>query len=506
MADVIEVPDGYSFIMPISAGGFVSVVELMENSTQIHYAGKIIPYVTPKDQERVDREVNRLRKFAHPGIVGLKELASTENMKVIVMELGEQSLADIVKDHRLRGVLVAREVVYRVMVDVSSALNLMHNDSSGATAHGDVNMGNILLFGGGHFKLCDLGAAETEDLNTTFSVISHLYVSPERMESETGRVTCSSDVWALGIVLHWLLFGEPPFKSQNAARLFREIGSFQVSMIGESCGGEERALLMRMLDPNPETRVTSSQLCSFGVFRCILNTPSALWRLKDADDKEHLDKEEMWKKELNSLKEKLAKSESERQAAEANLKRQEQEPLNIPAMRVESRPGAADGGNEDERGETDGRRKFRRGIYRRSRIGAAAIELFNQKTLDSKRSEQLHRSRDHLVQQKGGAGWNVYPTYRFARQNGQNSSFGSACLEGREGQRVVLEADGREGKRTLKLSQDGETQPVFFTNIPVPFRFAVYIHQMNDAVEIESIEVVGEPQMVGGTKAVPMDE
>ncbi|KAK2952667.1 hypothetical protein BLNAU_12316 [Blattamonas nauphoetae] len=77
---------------------------------------------------------------------------------------------------------------------------------------------------------------------------------------------------------------------------------------------------------------------------------------------------------------------------------------------------------------------------------------------------------------------------------------------GREGQRVVLEADGREGKRTLKLSQDGETQPVIFTNIPVPFRFAVYIVQKNDAFEIESAEVVSSPQMVGGTIAVVMDE
>ncbi|KAK2956486.1 hypothetical protein BLNAU_8540 [Blattamonas nauphoetae] len=75
-----------------------------------------------------------------------------------------------------------------------------------------------------------------------------------------------------------------------------------------------------------------------------------------------------------------------------------------------------------------------------------------------------------------------------------------------DGQLVVLEADGREGKRTLKLSQDGETQPVFFTNIPVPFRFAVNIYWENDAVEIESVSVVSSPQMVGGRIAVAMDE
>ncbi|KAK2952703.1 hypothetical protein BLNAU_12352 [Blattamonas nauphoetae] len=91
-------------------------------------------------------------------------------------------------------------------------------------------------------------------------------------------------------------------------------------------------------------------------------------------------------------------------------------------------------------------------------------------------------------------------------QNWKALNKGSACLGGREGQQVVLEADGREGKRTLKLSQDGETQPVFFTNIPVPFRFAVSLFRVDDAVEIESLEVVSEPKMVGGTTPYEMEE
>ncbi|KAK2960209.1 putative CBL-interacting protein kinase 3 [Blattamonas nauphoetae] len=344
MANVIEVPDGYSFVKPISSGGFGSVVEMMENSTQEHYAGKMIPCVTPKDTERIDREVNRLRRFSHPGVVKLKEVSTMDNMKVIMMELGRQSLAEIVKDYTSRKALMPRDAVYRVMVDITSALAMMHSEEGGRTAHGDVKLENILLFSGGAFKLCDLGAAESEDLNSTRSVMSQLYVSPERIESDTGKATCSSDVWALGIVLHWLLFGEPPFKSQNTARLFREIGLFQVSMIGESCGGEERALLMRMLDPNPETRVTSSQLCSFGMFRCIENTTSALWILKDADEKTLPDAMKNvleMEAELRTLKEKLAKSESKRKEAQARVKRLEQQLNHIPTLPAKPSPQSA---------------------------------------------------------------------------------------------------------------------------------------------------------------------
>ncbi|KAK2943085.1 putative Calcium/calmodulin-dependent protein kinase type II delta chain [Blattamonas nauphoetae] len=590
MSDSIKVPDGYSFIKPINSGGFGSVVEMMENSTQKHYAGKMIPCVTPKDKERIAREVSRLRKFAHPGIVGLKEVASMDNSKVIVMELGGQSLADIVRDHRSRGVLVAREVVYRVMVDVSSALNLMHNHESGATAHGDVKMENILLFPGGHFKLCDLGAAESENGSSSHSVTTQLYMSPERMESETGRATCSSDVWALGIILHWLLFGEPPFKSQNVVRLIQEITSFKASMIGESCGGEERVLLIRMLDPNSGSRVTSSQLCTFGVFRCLVNTPSALWRLKDADNKEFHSEVERLRTELEKGKythqqdqEKMIRMEAELKteqtrtcslteevkAKDESIVRLERELAESRSNQIQPSPPPPTANKRlhfspphrspshqlvppatpPQPAPTPPLEQQTPGTGSQSQIGAAAIELFHKDewivsgdvftkaTLHqaslvsfefgavvarlsltirnglhvsitvgiispSQTNEALTRYFPCL---KGGAGWNLYNGHRVATQNQKMTNNGSACLGGRVGQRVVLEADGRDG-RTLKLSQDGETQPVFFTNIPVPFRFAVFTCHYFDAVEIESVNVVSEPQMVGGTIAVPMDE
>ncbi|KAK2951214.1 putative CBL-interacting protein kinase 3 [Blattamonas nauphoetae] len=545
MSDSVKVPNGYSFVRTINSGGFGSVVEMMENSTDEHYAGKIIQYVTVKDKERIDREVNRLRKFNHPGIVGLKQVASMDNMKVIVMELGKQSLADIVKDYTSRQILMPRDVVYRVMVDVSSALNLMHNDSSGATAHGDVKMENILLFAGGHFKLCDLGAVESEDVSSTRSVMSQLYVSPERMESETGKATCSSDVWALGIVLHWLLFGEPPFKSKSLLKLGQEISSFRVSMIGSSCGDEERALLMRMLDPNPETRVTSSQLCSFGVFRCLVNTPSSLWRLNDANVANYQARIEAEQTKVLRLKMELMTATSRNTQLERELTE-----LRTMQVRLPPPPPPPATCQAFYLPPPPAPPPARQETVRRSQIGAAAIELFDrrqwkvsgnvlskaQQTFVSLVSFEFgavvarlsltirkgpnnnfgvglissNLKHDALTtsfnRQRGGAGFELHPEGRFAMQNDKVTNEGSACLEGREGQRVVLEADGREGKRTWKLSQDGEIAPVYFTNIPVPFRFAVYIFKMNDAVEIESAEVVSEPQMVGGTVAVPMDE
>ncbi|KAK2953803.1 putative serine/threonine protein kinase [Blattamonas nauphoetae] len=165
------------------------------------------------------------------------------------------------------------------MEDISSALELMHNHESGKTAHGDVKLDNILIDRDGHAKLCDFGAAESENVSSSRSVVSQMYVSPERIESETGKATCEADMWALGVVLYWLLFGEPPFQAKNPAQLIREITSFKPTMIPNLCGEDERALLMRMMD---KLRLSKS-------FRCIVNTLEGMWKLNEAEQAQRAD-------------------------------------------------------------------------------------------------------------------------------------------------------------------------------------------------------------------------
>ncbi|KAK2950100.1 hypothetical protein BLNAU_14902 [Blattamonas nauphoetae] len=111
-----------------------------------------------------------------------------------------------------------------------------------------------------------------------------------------------------------------------------------------------------------------------------------------------------------------------------------------------------------------------------------------------------HAQEHALCYMDGGVGcWDLIRCRRATWLNKQHTNDQQACQVGEAGQRVVIEADGREGRRTLRMSQDGETQPAFFTNIPVPFRFAVCVYEPNESVTIKSVEIVQEAQMVGGT-------
>ncbi|KAK2956153.1 putative CBL-interacting protein kinase 3 [Blattamonas nauphoetae] len=286
----VGVPEEYVLLRNISDGASGSVVEVEEKSTRLHFAVKMLKCTSDKDSHRITREIHRNELFTHPGIVSVKEVVEMVNMQAIVMELGKMSLAQFVADYDQRGVRIPRHLVYRFMVDLSAALSFMHNHPKEPTAHADVKMENILLFEGNHVKLCDLGAAESEQTTATCSWGTQQYLSPERIEDDAGRASPASDVWALGIVLHRLLFGEPLFKATNPARLINEILSFKPSTIGHTCGEEERQLLMRMLDPDPLTRVTSKQLSESKMLRCLINTKDELWIINEQADKENQEK------------------------------------------------------------------------------------------------------------------------------------------------------------------------------------------------------------------------
>ncbi|KAK2947809.1 hypothetical protein BLNAU_17229 [Blattamonas nauphoetae] len=137
-------------------------------------------------------------------------------------------------------------------------------------------------------------------------------------------------------------------------------------------------------------------------------------------------------------------------------------------------------------------------VVRFTFIIRAINDSFHFGLISTALTEEIMKEQDLFISLRGGAGWNCYSDFCYLVQNKKASHNKSACKAGMIGQRVVMEADGREGIRTLKLSQDGETQPVFFSNIPVPFRFVIHPFWQENSVEIVSTEVLREPSMVGG--------
>ncbi|KAK2963586.1 putative Protein kinase domain containing protein [Blattamonas nauphoetae] len=191
----------------------------MNPETKKEFALKILPTITEIDKKRARREVEQMKRFSHPRIVGFHDSIETEAWHGIIMELGSRNLKDLICEYEERGERIPLDVVVLICNDIVEGLKFMHTHPSGPTAHGDLKPENVLLSVDNRAILCDLGAADEEGVMLSHSageIGTYEYNSPERLDDDKMRGTPQSDMWSVGVILHRMVTGRPltpPFGS-----------------------------------------------------------------------------------------------------------------------------------------------------------------------------------------------------------------------------------------------------------------------------------------------------
>lgn len=93
----------------------------------------------------------------------------------------------------------------------------------------------------------------------TQTVGSVFYVAPEVLNRS---YSTPADMWSVGVILYILLSGKPPFSGPNRRSTFELIKHAPVDFEREawrSVSEEAKDLILRLLDRNPETRMTSQE-------------------------------------------------------------------------------------------------------------------------------------------------------------------------------------------------------------------------------------------------------
>jgi len=199
----------YRIARELGRGG-VSVVYAARDTQVGHdVALKLLvpsPATANQTRERMRREVNAVRRLAHPNIVAVYDFAEDGPYGAVIMELVEGE--DLDRRVRRSGALPPDDVV-RVGSEVAAALAAAHRHG---ILHRDVKPKNILLDRDGRARLTDFGSARMEGdatITRTGAIVGTLaYMAPEIAEGRRGDAR--SDVFALGMTLFHAAAGRLP--------------------------------------------------------------------------------------------------------------------------------------------------------------------------------------------------------------------------------------------------------------------------------------------------------
>lgn len=207
--------------------------------------------------KQIKREISVMRLVRHPNIVQLYEVMATKSKIYFVMQyMKGGELFDKVAKGRLK-----EDVARKFFQQLISAVDYCH---SRGVYHRDLKPENLLLDENGNLKVSDFGLSTFADSKSSQDGLLYTtcgtpaYVAPEVI-SRKGYDGAKADIWCCGVILFVLVAGYLPFHDSNLMEMYRKIGRAEFT-----CPTwfplDLRKLVVRILDPNPSTRISMSKI------------------------------------------------------------------------------------------------------------------------------------------------------------------------------------------------------------------------------------------------------
>lgn len=258
----------------IATGGMASVFKTWDHRVERFVAIKILRSLDKNDLkvvERFRREARAAASLVHSNAVTIFDFFEESSQYYLVMEyIHGPTLKQLVGQRRHLQPHETLEIASQVCAVLHVAHNrgFIHRDikpqnimlaSSGASINNSAGAGNLLV------KLTDFGivrVAEEAGLTNSGIVLGTAdYLSPEQARGE--KLTASSDLYSLGVVMFEMLTGRPPFLGPTAVSIAMQHASANPPTMQQvnssvSIPASVEQIVMKALEKEPEDRFLSA--------------------------------------------------------------------------------------------------------------------------------------------------------------------------------------------------------------------------------------------------------
>jgi len=254
-----DITSVYTFERRLGAGkfGVVNQVCLNKDRNQKYAVKSIKIESIMSELKLIENELDIIRQVDHPNIIKHYESYNDGEYLHIVTELctGGELFERIAR----KGKFTESESA-KIMEKILTAISFLHNLE---ICHRDIKPENFMFNSSdpdAEIKIIDFGLSTKfiSEKSMKDIVGTPFYVAPEVLE---GVYTNACDIWSLGVVLYTMLNGRPPFNG-TSSEVLSKVAKAAVFFPEKNWRGvttEARDIISKMLERNPEKRLTAKQ-------------------------------------------------------------------------------------------------------------------------------------------------------------------------------------------------------------------------------------------------------
>ncbi|KAK1439528.1 hypothetical protein QVD17_05348 [Tagetes erecta] len=256
----------YQLTRLLGRGSFAKVYHGRSLINDSSVAVKVIekPSISdPSMEPRLIREVEAMRRLNHPNILKLYEVLATKTKIYLVMELapGGELFTQLTRRGRMK-----EPTARRFFQQIVSTLSFCHENG---VTHRDLKPQNLLLDENGELKISDFGLSalpESKKDGLLYTACGTPGYSAPEIVRRKGYDGSKADAWSCGVILFMFLAGYLPFDDTNLAAMYRKIYQRELAF-PDWIGKQPRIIIQKLLDPNPNTRMSIETLMNLPWFK-----------------------------------------------------------------------------------------------------------------------------------------------------------------------------------------------------------------------------------------------